>query len=82
VNLLKGPNARGLLSSKGIGEPPKSMSATVALAIKDAIVAARAQAGLSSDDLVLDLPLTVERVRLACGDLGLEHTLETTTTRK
>jgi len=78
VNLLKGSTGRGLLSSKGIGEPPKSMGATVALAIKDAIVAARAQAGLSSDDLVLDLPLTVERVRLACGDLGLEHTLETT----
>jgi len=45
-----------------------------ALAVRDAIFAARQQAGLTSDDLVLNLPLTPERTRLACGDLQLAHT--------
>jgi len=45
----------------------------VVLALQDAILAARQQARLSVDDIVLDLPLTPERTRLACGDLQLAH---------
>lgn len=76
ISLLKNPfpNPRTVFSSKGVGEPPKFMGVSVVLAIKDAIIAAREQAGLSSEDLILNYPLTVERARLACGDLNLAIT--------
>lgn len=55
----------------GIGEPPLCASVSVVLALKDAILAARAETAQDTTEVSFDLPLTVERTRLACGDLNL-----------
>nr|XP_054749459.1 xanthine dehydrogenase/oxidase-like [Lytechinus pictus] len=57
-----------LYSSKGIGEPPFFIGASVFFAIKHALCCSRSDNGLTG---VFDLnaPATVERVRLTCGDL-------------
>ncbi|OWF50550.1 Xanthine dehydrogenase/oxidase [Mizuhopecten yessoensis] len=66
VSLLKDcPNERAVYSSKGIGEPPMILSISVYLALRDAIQAARSDAGLPSV-IRLDAPLTVEAIRSAC----------------
>jgi xanthine dehydrogenase/oxidase len=51
-------------SSKAVGEPPLLLGMSVPLAIRDAIKASRG----SSAHLSLDLPLTSERIRMACQD--------------
>ncbi|KAI9024730.1 putative xanthine dehydrogenase HxA [Hyaloraphidium curvatum] len=70
VRLLKGvewPNLKSIRSSKGIGEPPLFLGCSVAIAIRDALRSARADAGI--DDVQdFRLPLTSERIRLAAGD--------------
>ncbi|CAH0406917.1 unnamed protein product [Chilo suppressalis] len=68
VSLLKGaPNPRAVYSSKAVGEPPLFLASTVFFAIKDAIRAARADAGVP---LYFDLesPATSARIRMACED--------------
>jgi len=55
----------GIMSSKATGEPPLVLAASVFFAIKRAIAAARADAGLPVP-FALDSPATVERVRAAC----------------
>jgi len=52
---------------QGVGEPPLMLATTVFLAIKDAVSAARADAGLSGA-FQLDSPATAERIRMACTD--------------
>ncbi|CAL8390661.1 unnamed protein product [Boreogadus saida] len=52
---------------KAVGEPPLFLAASVLLALKDAVVGARSEAGLSGP-CRLDSPATPERVRLACQD--------------
>lgn len=63
-----------LLSSKGVGEPPLVLAASVHGAVKQAVMAARADRG-HADWFELRSPATVERVREAClvepGDLNL-----------
>ena len=67
VTLLRdAPNPRAVASSKAVGEPPFLLANSVFFAIKDAIVAARKDAGLA-DDFELDAPVTPERARMACG---------------
>ncbi|XP_078536307.1 aldehyde oxidase-like isoform X2 [Lissotriton helveticus] len=65
--LTSSPNPRALYSSKGIGEPALFLGSSVYFALKDAVVAARKERGLSPA-LTLNSPLTPERVRMACGD--------------
>ncbi|GFP87006.1 xanthine dehydrogenase 1 [Phtheirospermum japonicum] len=68
VSLLKdAPNDKGLHSSKAVGEPPFFLASSVFFAIKNAIIAARAETGLS-DWFPLDSPATPERIRMACVD--------------
>ncbi|KAL4716403.1 hypothetical protein ACJJTC_006765 [Scirpophaga incertulas] len=68
VSLLKGaPNPRAVYSSKAVGEPPLFLASTVFFAIKEAIRAARADAGVSLD-FDLDSPATSSRIRMACED--------------
>ncbi|KAL6564721.1 xylitol dehydrogenase [Orobanche minor] len=68
VSLLKdAPNDKAIHSSKAVGEPPFFLASAVFFAIKDAIVAARAESGLS-DWFPLDNPATPERIRMACID--------------
>jgi xanthine dehydrogenase/oxidase len=54
-------------SSKGIGEPPLFLGAAVMLALKEAVYAARGDAGLTGH-FPLSSPATSERLRMACGD--------------
>ncbi|XP_058072218.1 xanthine dehydrogenase 1-like isoform X2 [Magnolia sinica] len=68
VSLLKGvPNVKAIHSSKAVGEPPFFLASSVFFAIKDAIIAARAESGYS-DWFPLDNPATPERIRMACAD--------------
>ena len=53
------PNRRTIYSSKGVGEPPLNLAISVALAIKDAVAAARKDNGLEGH-FRIDTPLTVE----------------------
>ncbi|KAK2967440.1 hypothetical protein RJ640_022372 [Escallonia rubra] len=68
VSLLKGaPNVKAIHSSKAVGEPPFFLASSVFFAIKDAIIAARAESGCNSW-FPLDNPATPERIRMACID--------------
>jgi len=59
------PNPIGILSSKATGEPPLSLAASVHLAIKYAVRAARADAG-STDDFYLPAPATPCEIATSC----------------
>ncbi|XP_069471536.1 aldehyde oxidase [Ambystoma mexicanum] len=65
--LTSSPNPSAIYSSKGIGEPALFLGSSIYFAIKDAVVAARKERGLSPA-VTLNSPLTPERVRMACGD--------------
>ncbi|XP_002513485.2 xanthine dehydrogenase 1 [Ricinus communis] len=68
VSLLKGhPNATAIHSSKAVGEPPFFLASAVFFAIKDAIIAARAEVE-HHEWFPLDNPATPERIRMACLD--------------
>ncbi|KAJ7166651.1 xanthine dehydrogenase [Mycena filopes] len=70
VSLLRDaewPNLGSIKASKGVGEPPLFLGCSVALAIRYALKSARADVGLSELQ-EFRLPLTSERIRLACGD--------------
>ncbi|XP_059665245.1 xanthine dehydrogenase 1-like isoform X2 [Cornus florida] len=68
VSLLKGaPNVKAIHSSKAVGEPPFFLASAVFFAIKDAIIAARAEVGCNAW-FPLDNPATPERIRMACTD--------------
>lgn len=70
VSFLKGvswKSIRSIQSSKGIGEPPLFLGSTVLFALRDALLSAREQNGVT-EPLVLDSPATAERLRLAVGD--------------
>ncbi|VVC89835.1 unnamed protein product [Leptidea sinapis] len=68
VSLLKGaPNLRAVYSSKAVGEPPLFLASSIFFAIKEAIRAARADAGVPLD-FKLDSPATSARIRMACED--------------
>uniref|UniRef100_A0A673LHN0 xanthine dehydrogenase n=1 Tax=Sinocyclocheilus rhinocerous TaxID=307959 RepID=A0A673LHN0_9TELE len=68
VSLLRDtPNEKAIFSSKAVGEPPLFLAASVFYAIKDAIIAARAESGLTGP-FRLDSPATPERIRNACED--------------
>ena len=60
-------NLRTIQRSRGVGEPPLFMGATVFFAIRDALKAARQEWG---DTSVLSLrsPATPERIRISCSD--------------
>jgi xanthine dehydrogenase/oxidase len=70
VSFLQGVewgHLRSIQSSKGVGEPPLFMGATVLFALREALLSARRDNGVE-EDLVLDSPATAERLRLAVGD--------------
>ncbi|KAM4041887.1 xanthine dehydrogenase/oxidase [Anomaloglossus baeobatrachus] len=68
VSLLRDcPNSKAIYSSKAIGEPPLFLSASIFYAIKDAIMSARAESGITGT-FRLDSPATPERIRNACVD--------------
>ncbi|KAM3585750.1 uncharacterized protein V6R79_026294 [Siganus canaliculatus] len=59
-------NPHAIYSSKGVGEPFLFMGSSVYFAIKDAVAAARSEAGLVGP-FTLDSPSTPERACLACA---------------
>ncbi|XP_060084586.1 xanthine dehydrogenase/oxidase-like [Ylistrum balloti] len=66
VSILKDcPNKGTVYSSKGVGEPPLLLAISVYIAMRKAIQACRADAGLT-DAFDLDIPLTAENIRMAC----------------
>ncbi|XP_069810295.1 xanthine dehydrogenase/oxidase isoform X2 [Dendropsophus ebraccatus] len=68
VSLLRDcPNSKAIYSSKAVGEPPLFLSASIFYAIKDAIMSARAESGITGI-FRLDSPATPERIRNACVD--------------
>ncbi|PGH14413.1 xanthine dehydrogenase, molybdopterin binding subunit [Helicocarpus griseus UAMH5409] len=70
VSFLQGvswKHLRSIQSSKGIGEPPLFLGATVLFALRDALLSARKDNGVT-EPLVLDSPATAEKLRLAVGD--------------
>ncbi|VEU22582.1 DEKNAAC103329 [Brettanomyces naardenensis] len=82
VSMYKGSDFRHLRtihSSKGVGEPPFFLGASVHFAIRDAISNARIQNGISEggQGLLFRVPLTTERIRVDCGDeLALKSRVE------
>ncbi|KAJ9607417.1 hypothetical protein H2200_008490 [Cladophialophora chaetospira] len=70
VSFLQGvswSHLRTIQSSKGVGEPPLFLGASVVFALREALVSARKQNGVT-EPLTLDSPATAERLRLAVGD--------------
>ncbi|KNC55293.1 aldehyde oxidase [Thecamonas trahens ATCC 50062] len=59
------PNPTGVLSSKASGEPPLTLTVSVFLALKNAIAAARADAG-TTGFFAIDPPLTPAAIQQAC----------------
>ena len=68
ITLLKdATNPRAIHSSKAVGEPPLFLAASAFFAVREAIQAARDDAGLEGW-FDLACPATSERVRMACQD--------------
>lgn len=61
------PNKKAIHSSKAVGEPPFFLASSVFFAIKEAIIAARTEVGLTKW-FPLETPATPERIRMACFD--------------
>lgn len=73
VHLLRSaPNKHAICCSKGVGEPPLFLAASVFYAIKDAIMSARCESGIEGI-FRLDSPATSERIRMACADQFTEQ---------
>ncbi|KAJ2663363.1 hypothetical protein IW148_002493 [Coemansia sp. RSA 1199] len=68
------PNAlKTIFSSKGIGEPPLFLGASVFFALRDAVMAARKDNGVERP-LHMECPATAEVLRMACEDDIVELT--------
>ncbi|XP_077867721.1 xanthine dehydrogenase/oxidase-like [Saccoglossus kowalevskii] len=61
-------NPKAVFSSKGVGEPPLVLAASVFFAVKEAIRSVRMNTKGDSTDFQLDTPATAQRIRMACGD--------------
>ncbi|KAJ2900376.1 hypothetical protein IWW38_000543 [Coemansia aciculifera] len=70
VELLEGADTSALktiFSSKGVGEPPLFLGASVFFALRDAVGAKRRQEGVEAP-LHMESPATPETLRMACED--------------
>ena len=57
-----------VFSSKGVGEPPLTLATAVVCAIRGAVTSYRRDQGTEAGDWRLEIPLTSERIRMACQD--------------
>ncbi|KAH9639142.1 hypothetical protein HF086_018210 [Spodoptera exigua] len=63
----KSYSTKVIFGSKACGEPPICMSVSIPIAIREAIVSARQEAGLPSNQWFnIDGPYTIEKICLAC----------------
>ncbi|CAM9251540.1 unnamed protein product [Phaeothamnion confervicola] len=70
VRLMRGvDNPFAVHSSKAIGEPPFYLATSAFFAIKEAVRAARVDAGVGAGHFEFYAPATSERVRTACADV-------------
>ena len=58
---------------QAVGEPPFMLGASVFFALKEAVYAARKDAGLGDAWFLLDVPATPERLRMLCADKIAAH---------
>ena len=63
-----GPVFESVFSSKGVGEPPLTLATAVVCAIRGAVTSYRQDQGAETGDWRLEIPLTSERIRMACQD--------------
>lgn len=78
VHLMDRSNKRAVHSSKGIGEPPYFLACSAFFAIRNAVLAAREDNGISKANyLRMNLPATSERIRMSCGDSIANATIGT-----
>ena len=70
ASLLRGARTEeeSVYSSKGIGEPPLSLAVSVVCALREAVAAYRRDQAEHLDLPPLKIPLTAERLRMACED--------------
>ena len=74
VSLLRGARTEeeSVYSSKGIGEPPLSLAVSVVCALREAVASYRRDQAGAGDKQAglppLKIPLTAERLRMACED--------------
>ena len=57
-----------VFSSKGVGEPALTLATAVVCAIRGAVASYRRDQGTEAGDWRLEIPLTSERIRMACQD--------------
>ena len=69
VTLLRnaGTKEEAVYSSKGVGEPPLTLAVSVVCALREAVRSYRRDQGVE-EDWSLEVPLTSERIRMACRD--------------
>mmetsp|Transcript_57580 Transcript_57580/g.134925 ORF Transcript_57580/g.134925 Transcript_57580/m.134925 type:complete len:1389 (-) Transcript_57580:19-4185(-) len=69
VTLVKdSANPNAIHSSRAVGEPPFFLGSCAFFAARAAIASARKDAGAGDGYFTVDLPLTPERIRMACSD--------------
>ncbi|XP_077868568.1 xanthine dehydrogenase-like [Saccoglossus kowalevskii] len=61
-------NPKAVFSSKGVGEPPLVLAASVLFVVKEAIRSVRMETNGDYTDFKLDTPATAQKIRMACGD--------------
>jgi xanthine dehydrogenase/oxidase len=64
------PQLTSIHSSKGVGEPPFFLGASVAIALRKALLSSRQDGGFSREDQLVpfNFPMTSERLRNESGD--------------
>ena len=69
ITLLRnaGTKEEAVYSSKGVGEPPLTLAVSVVCALREAVRSYRREQGVE-EDWSLEIPLTSERIRMACRD--------------
>ena len=63
-----GTKFEAVFSSKGLGEPALTLATAVVCAIKGAVTSYRRDQGTETGDWMTEIPLTSERIRMACQD--------------
>lgn len=61
------PNPEGILSSKATGEPAITASCSVLFAVQNALAAARKDAGIAEQPVMLNVPATGEKIHDCAG---------------
>ena len=82
VTLLRnaGTKFESVFSSKGVGEPPLTLATAVVCAIRGAVASYRRDQGAEAGDWRMEIPMTSERIRMACQDDIITYVTEHVTT--